>query len=265
MEDMFADSGLTEFNGVGWDTSKVKTMSYMFANCADLTKVVLDDWSFASITNYASERCECGHYYHYSNGITGMFSGCTSLTDLSARNWDMTTVNYLNSFFRDCRSLTSIDLSNWNVSNVYGMDEMFSGCTSLTELDLSGWTVPNLSYAGSMFQNCSGLETLDLSGWAPSRLDSMGYMFAGCSSLVTLYINKLMPGSNNTSVFIFQGDSKLATIICNGNWSNSFGGSYWYNGNIFSGCSSLPGWTSSKTYYTYAKPVSEGGYFTPAN
>ena len=56
---------------------------------------------------------------------------------------------------------------------------------------------------------------------------------------------------------MFYNDPKLQTIYCNYNWPNYMS----YRPQMFNGCTSLPGYTNSKTNMTYAYPGG-GGYFT---
>ena len=54
---------------------------------------------------------------------------------------DTSNVEDMGGMFSGCSSLTELDLSNFDTSNVTNMDSMFSGCSSLTELDVTGFAV----------------------------------------------------------------------------------------------------------------------------
>ncbi|MBQ2312012.1 MAG: BspA family leucine-rich repeat surface protein, partial [Firmicutes bacterium] len=288
-------TGLTSMDLSGWDVSKVKCIYEMFNGCTGLVSLDLSGWDLRGLYNGSgsySSTDEFGNYHYYDsyNGPAYLFSGCSSLKNLDISEWKMTGITNLNGLFSGCTSLEEADLSGWDVSSVTGMermfyncsslaqidldgwnptalsnaDSMFYGCASLTSLDTAGWTLPNLYDAENMFYGCSGLTVLDLSAANPTNLYYMSSMFNSCSNLETLKIPKLMPAQNSRSSNIFNNDSKLATIICNGNWSSRF---YSTNYTEFAGCSGLApyGWTSSKNTSYYAKPIANGGYFTPEN
>ena len=58
----------------------------------------------------------------------GMFSRCTSLTEINLSNFNTENVTTITGMFSDCTSLTTLDLSNFNTENVTSMRTMFSSC-----------------------------------------------------------------------------------------------------------------------------------------
>ena len=121
---------------------------------------------------------------------TGLFSGCSDLTDITGlAGWDVSNVTSMSFMFGGCSSLTDLAaLANWNVSNVTDMDSMFSSCSSLTDLTgLKDWNVSTVTYMDSMFSSCSSLTDLSaLANWDVSSVTSMDSMFYDCSSLTDL-------------------------------------------------------------------------------
>ena len=61
----------------------------------------------------------------------GVFSGCSSLTNLNLSNFNTQNVTNMASMFNGCFSLTNLDLSNFNTQNVINMEEMFGVCILL--------------------------------------------------------------------------------------------------------------------------------------
>ena len=70
---------------------------------------------------------------------SGMFYGCSNITEIDLSNFDTSKVTDMSSMFSCCSQLTSLDLSNFNTSNVYNMMSMFSLCSELSSLDLSNF------------------------------------------------------------------------------------------------------------------------------
>ena len=46
--------------------------------------------------------------------------------------------------FEECSGLTELDAKNWNVSCVENMGFMFCGCDRLLDLDMGNWDVSNV-------------------------------------------------------------------------------------------------------------------------
>ena len=137
--------------------------------------------------------------------------------------------------FYDCSGLTSLDLSGWDMSKACDLHYMFRDCSSLTSVDLTGWDMSNAYALDYMFYNCSSLTSLDLSGWDMSNARYLYNMFQNCSSLETIY------ASDWTARSCYNITGQNA---------------------VFSGCSKLSGYSSSKTSGAYCKPISAGGYFS---
>ena len=119
--------------------------------------------------------------------MSGIFSGCSSLTSLDLSGFDTSSVTNMGGAFSGCSSLTSLDLSSFDTSAVTSMSTMFYSCSSLTSLDLSNWDTSSVTDMGNMFHGCSSLTSLDLSSFDTSSVTDMSFMFAGCRfSQVTL-------------------------------------------------------------------------------
>ena len=79
---------------------------------------------------------------------SGTFSGCTNL-DVVATDTP-TLSGSLMDLFNGCTSLTNLDASGWDISSVTNIIRMFYNCSSLQSQDLSGWDFSSITQ-GSLF------------------------------------------------------------------------------------------------------------------
>ena len=90
--------------------------------------------------------------------MSGMFSGCKSLTALDLSRFDTSKVTDMSHMFSGCGSLTALDLSRFDTSQVEGMSHMFSGCGSLTTIYCnSSWSA---RHSDDMFSGCNSLRAV---------------------------------------------------------------------------------------------------------
>ena len=165
--------------------------------------------------------------------MRGMFSGCQKLSSLDLSKFNTEKVTNMSSMFEDCIELSSLDLSNFNTKEVKHMNSMFRGCSALTSLDLSNFNTEKVESMGNMFEGCSALTSLDLSNFNTKKVRYMNSMFQACSALTTIYVS----------------DEFVTTKVRIGS-------------DMFSGCTNLKGYDSSKTDHTFANCGTDG-YFTP--
>ena len=155
----------------------------------------------------------------------------------------ITNLKYLNTanvtdmsdMFYKCSKLSSLDLSNFNTANVTNMYEMFCDCNNLSSLDLSNFNTAKVTNMGNMFENCNKLTSLDLTSFNTAKVEYMWKMFYNCSALTTIYAS----------------DKFVTDKVANGRL-------------MFSGCTNLKGYDSSKTDYTYANYSTDGYFCRPA-
>ena len=124
----------------GMDTSKIKSMVYMFYNCTELVSL---DLSSFDVTNLSEAH--------------NMFYSCSRLTSLILPDFSKGSLSTISSFFYNCRSLVSIDVSSFNTSNCTSCGNMFADCRSLVSLDLSNFDMSNCTSFSDMFYNCNKL------------------------------------------------------------------------------------------------------------
>ena len=175
--------------------------------------------------------------------MSRLFEGCSNLTNLTAlKDWKSSKVTDMDRMFYDCSSLTDLTaLASWSVSKVTDMSYMFYGCSKLTDLTgLKDWNAPNVTNMRSMFDGCSSLTKLTgLAGWSwnVSKVTNMLRMFAGCSKLTDLTALKDWNVSSVTNMSnMFDGCSSLTSLTGLANWTVS---KVTNMSNMFDGCSSL--------------------------
>ncbi|MBO7433567.1 MAG: BspA family leucine-rich repeat surface protein, partial [Salinivirgaceae bacterium] len=152
------------------NTSQVKNMSNMFADCKKLETLNLSHFNTAEVTDMSS-----------------MFDGCNKLETLDLSHFNTANVTKMDAMFSSCQNLTTLDISNFNTANVTSMDAMFSSCQNLTTLDISNFNTQNVEKMRTMFVGCGSLKTIYVSNeWTTNKVGN-GYdsgMFYGCTSLV---------------------------------------------------------------------------------
>ena len=215
---------LTQITGLEYlNTSEVKSMLFMFRECAGLTGIDLSHFNTGNVTN-----------------MFGMFFLCENISSLDVSHLNTEKVTNMSSMFYGCSQLRTLDVSSFNTSAVIDFGGMFMGCSALQELDMSKFDMSNVQFISDMFAYCTGLRTLNLKNFIlSSRQEELGN-------------DKLVDVSR-----VFFGCSNLTTIYCNDSWPSN-----WMIA-TFDGCTRLQGaiaYDSSKTGAEYANPLT--GYFT---
>ena len=186
--------------GIGFNTSNVQNMRFMFGGCTQLTNINLTSFNTSNVTN-----------------MEYMFSYCVSLTSLDLSNFNTSNVTNMSYMFEFCDNLTSLNLSNFNTSSVTSMNNMFQACDGLTSLNVSGFNTSNARDMTGMFDGCSSLTSLDLSSFNTANVILMGNMFSGCSGLTNLNLSQFDMGlvveKENMCAYL-STTSGACTIIC---------------------------------------------------
>ena len=191
--------------------------------------------------------------------MSDMFWGCKNLSSLDLSKFNTEKVESMVDMFKNCSALSSLDLSKFNTEKVESMSSMFEDCQKLSSLDLSNFNTANVMEMGNMFYNCSALTSLDLSNFNTEKVESMMGMFFSCSALTSLdlsnfntknvrYMNSMFNACSALTT-IYAGDKFVTTKVENGSY-------------MFSDCTNLKGYDSSKIDHTYANCGTDG-YFTP--
>jgi hypothetical protein len=128
---------------------------------------------------------------------TGIFSGCTSLTNV---NFDKSNVNIYN-------MSQNTETKNRALSHIsYIPESCFKGCTSLSSI-----TLPYncLTIGKTAFQNCKALAYIEFS---PATEDLEERAFDNCTSLTTITLE----GNMSVGTKAFSGCKNISTIIVPG-------------------------------------------------
>lgn len=141
--------------------------AYAFMNCTSLVEASLEKIT-VSADGLSDPIVHHTGLSFADTALTGMFTGCTSLTSVKLPEG----LKILANTFKGCTSLTSVDLPD-GIRNIRGL---FEGCTSLKTVTLP----ESVLYLASAFDGCSSLEEITL----PASLKKLeAYAFRGCSSL----------------------------------------------------------------------------------
>lgn len=178
----------------GWDTSKVKDMSYLFFGIKNYDFSALNNWDTSSVTNMS---------YLFNNVVT------TEPMILPFDSWDTSNVDNISYMFGKTSNIPKIielDMSNWFSPTGYSMSNCFDGNTYITkvvgckptslyntfsncryltevELDMSYMTNNTLSYT---FYNCTNLKKLTMKG-DPSKITSFTNWISNNSGAIFYY------------------------------------------------------------------------------
>lgn len=135
---------LTEIKGIkNLNTSEVRYMSYMFAECSKLKSVDLTYMNLQKVED-----------------MSYMFNYCLVLKTIYLKGLNTSNVKKMNSMFELCISLKHLDLSSFNTQNVEKFQRMFYECNSLKAIYASPKFVVNVSDLDSkanMFYRCYNL------------------------------------------------------------------------------------------------------------
>ena len=227
------------------DKPRVKNICNLLCKGTTNIKNIIFDKSFKTYAPTSLEQFFSGsstletisglEYLNTANvmDMSDMFADCQKLSSLDLSKFNTEKVTNMSSMFEDCIELSSLDLSNFNTKEVKHMNSMFRGCSALTSLDLSNFNTEKVESMGNLFEGCSALTSLDLSNFNTKKVRYMNSMFQACSALTTIYVS----------------DEFVTTKVSIGS-------------DMFSGCTNLKGYDSSKTDHTFANCGTDG-YFTP--
>ena len=181
--------------------------------------------------------------------VSTMFMGDTALTAVDLSGWDASGIAKMDSMFANCKALATIaGLSGWSADSVTTMDSMFHTCESLTELDLSGFHSSGLTVLKSAFVNCYALETLKgLEHWDTSKVTDLSSLFFNCYALTELNLPDFVKAGVTNMNSMFNSCKALTTVTGMDSWDTS---TVKNMGSMFSDCESLPaldlsGWDTS--------------------
>lgn len=183
-----------------WKLSGDLDISDAFRNCPSLERIDMNAFRNCNITKLStlfSSDTKLKNIANIGNmniskadGISYVFSNCSTLTQLDLSNWDTRNVQYMIGTFSGCTNLTEINCSGWNTSKVYNMQAAFYNCKSLQTLPVRDWDTRSVMYMDNAFAYCESLTNLDVSKWDTSKVVELTNVFYHCSSLTTLDVSK---------------------------------------------------------------------------
>ena len=143
--------GLENFN-----TSKVRSMSYMFQYCPKLTTINLSSFDTSNVTTMDS-----------------MFDYCKGLTTFDLSNFNTSKVTNMQSMFSYCTSLTELNLSSFDTSNVTNMSYMFFLDSKLRTIYVSNlWSTSAVTSSTGMFNYTTSLVGGNGTTYNSSNIDA---------------------------------------------------------------------------------------------
>lgn len=176
-----------------WDTSKVVSAQYCFADCTKSFDI--SNWDLSSLTN----AC-----YMFGN-----FTNNKKYIDLSVLDFS----NVSNAQYMFSNSNTDyLDVRNVKLPKATSYSNMFYSCSG-TELDLSSWDISKITNMNSTFSD-TRFKKIDLTGWKTTNVKDFSYIFSGYSNpLEELIIPDWdMTNATSTSYFIYTDRSSLKYI-----------------------------------------------------
>lgn len=175
-----------------WDTSKVASAQYCFAECTK--SMDISNWDLSSLTN-------AYYMFHY-------FTNGNKYIDLSVLDFsNVTDVSYM---FNNSNT-DYLDVRNIKLPKATNYINMFYDCDG-TELDLSSWDISKVTNMNSTFSNAS-FKKIDLTGWKTTNVKDFSYVFSGYSNQLKELIIPDWDMTNATSTYDFiDSYSKLKYI-----------------------------------------------------
>ena len=285
-------SGLQTLDLSNFNTSNVESMEEMFSGCSGLQTLNLSNFNTRYVWNMNEMFHGCSilttiycnnDWYKEVVESNDMFSGCTQLVgavDFDTNNAnDVTYANPTTGYFTETAIRPYAVYNNGTLTFYYGeynddpdveaylnfqwelypaWQEVSENITTVT-FDASFINYP-ISSTAFMFNDLYNLTTINgLEYLNTSNVTDMSYMFSGCSLLKTLDLTSFNTENVTYMLYMFAYCNLLSNIYCNDNWNTHEINSE----KMFFVCEKLPGYEyDADNDITYAKPTSEGGYFT---
>ena len=251
-----------------WDTSKVTVLDDAFNLCVVLPELNVTGWDVSNVVssermfnrNYALASLP-GHedwVMSANKSAWSMFERCSSLTELDATNWDLSSMENMRGMFCRCTALKQVaGMGEWDTGNLQSTWDMFARCSSLETLEgMANWNLDNAVNFAGMLQGCTTLVDEDIEEiyyWDTSNLEDISWFFKGCTGLVNIDLSN-WDTSNvkkfNSLFSSYNSNKGDMNIVSTGieNWDTSNGDNMGY---MFYGCGDLvsidlSGWDVSK-------------------
>ncbi|MDR2238204.1 MAG: BspA family leucine-rich repeat surface protein [Chryseobacterium sp.] len=139
------------------DLSNATNMSYMFANCFNLTgNPTINNWDISHITS-----------------LVGTFSGCF-LFNQPIGGWDTSNVTMMEVMFMLAMKFNQ-PIGNWNTSKVVTTTAMFQNAQTFNQ-PVGNWDMSKNTDAELMFANAAQFNQ-PIGSWNTSQIVEMNFMF----------------------------------------------------------------------------------------
>lgn len=146
------------------NTSKVKSMRFLFAWCSSLLKIDFTKSNTENVEDMFGLLCGC------SNLQEAYFSDKLNEVSLKPNKRYKNIINEGNSKF--------------STKKVKDMGFMFSKCINLTTLDLRGFSLEKVEKMNAMFADCSNLRELNVKkDFITEGVGDSQYIFQGCDKI----------------------------------------------------------------------------------
>ncbi|OTO64722.1 hypothetical protein A5815_002536 [Enterococcus faecium] len=223
------------------DTSRVTSLSNMFADCSSLVSVDLGSINTRNVSSFRD-----------------MFARCNSLQSIDLSNINTDKATDMQGVFYHCPNLRDINVSTWNTSNVTNFQGMFDGCSQLSSLNIKNFNTSKATTLKDMFYGCTQLKILDLSSFVLNENVNDSGMFT------TLGKTELLVLTNDTKLKNLDYNARFNRVPLNGPILDANGGRFSGNQvtkNYFEKCAYEPNKIELKEFEKFKQeniPIKNG-------
>ena len=148
-----------------FDTSKIKDMSYMFAN-SKIENIDISNFNTEALSDIRNMFYDCEvsnikfPIMNNTEEMTGLFSGCIVKGEIDISGLNTSKVDDMTDMFSDFKYKEKLDISSFKTANVESMRRMFKGVYT-DSLDLSCFITKKVNDFSMMF-TCCNIGELDI-------------------------------------------------------------------------------------------------------
>ena len=229
----------------------ITDMSYMFNNCKNVSKVVINcdmskvtsfeamfqltqikDFSnifsnlnTKSLNNIRAMFCKCtnmgeipnlNNFFQKDNqikDISMLFNGCRNLSIIKVKEWYGDKIKDVSYAFNRCKNITEINLGYISSNSLNNMCGLFNGCKKLNKITLNKWDAKEVKDMSIMLQGCEALTKIDfMKYFAPNKVEDISGVFSGCKQLKQISFKNWNTGNVKEMIGMFNDCSNLTSI-----------------------------------------------------
>ncbi|KRO03362.1 hypothetical protein IV54_GL000268 [Levilactobacillus paucivorans] len=226
-------SNLTEIDG--WenvDASNVTNMSNMFSEDISLKSLDLSSLDLSNVINMSQllyggiadqngnhpisiTSFKLGSSTSKVTDMTEMLSGDSSLTDVDAADWNVSSLKSADSLFHGT-AISNLDLSKWQTPELQKLTATFGDMPNLSSINVAGLQTGKVTLFVQTFENDPLLKTVDVSRWDVSGSQNFTRMFYNDPLLSTLDLSSWHPKTDLQILQMFFDDSSLSSLDLSG-------------------------------------------------